>query len=442
MKKNKNIGRNIALTIVCIILGIMLAWQYKSINFNQSMASSQSKRTEELMNELIKQQNINAELRNRLQELSDLVKQYETARAGDDEFTNALKDQLEKARIYAGQNIVIPTEYGIIHTVKAGDTYWIISQKYQVNLHSLMAANNASEKTILNIGDKVYIPPKAQTQNMEYTVRPGDTFWIISQKFNVDMNTLMAYNNSNKNTILYVGQKIKIPGNGWSNTTSSQPYITYTWYTVQKGDILWDIAIKFGIPFNELLKENNLTESSIANIGDVLKIPVHHIPVKKTPGQDYGEYLDWWTEAQYVIPVGSVFEVVDYYTGKSFKVKRTTGANHADCETLTLNDTNIMKQIWGGSFNWSARPIIIKYNSRKIAASASSMPHAGNDNAPGGLQTTWRSGNYGPGYNLDWVKDNGIDGVFDIHFSNSTRHNDGKVDSYHQSCVNIAAGIK
>jgi uncharacterized protein YlxW (UPF0749 family) len=102
MKKNMKIGRNIALTLVCIILGIMLAWQYKSINFSQNMASSQSKRTEELMNELIKQQSTNAELRNRLQELSNLVKQYETARAGDDEFTNALKDQLEKARVYAG----------------------------------------------------------------------------------------------------------------------------------------------------------------------------------------------------------------------------------------------------------------------------------------------------------------------------------------------------
>jgi len=92
-------GRNIAITIVCIILGIMLAWQYKSINFNQSIASTQNKRTEELMNELIKQQNINAELRSRLQELNDLVKQYENARADDDEFTNTLKEQLEKANV-------------------------------------------------------------------------------------------------------------------------------------------------------------------------------------------------------------------------------------------------------------------------------------------------------------------------------------------------------
>lgn len=86
--------------------------------------------------------------------------------------------------------------------------------------------------------------------------------------------------------------------------------------------------------------------------------------------------------------------------------------------------------------------MIIKYNGRKIAASVSSMPHAGNDNAPGGVNTSWRSGNYGPGYNLDWVKGNGLDGVFDIHFLNSTRHSDGKIDSDHQENIKIAAGIK
>jgi D-gamma-glutamyl-meso-diaminopimelic acid endopeptidase CwlS len=354
----------------------------------------------------------------------------------------AVNNANQNTVLYVGQKIVIPTDYGIIHTVRAGDTFWIISQKYGVSLSSLMAANNATEKTVLNIGDKIIVPPKP---HITYTVQPGDTYWIISQKYKVDINTLMAYNGANKNTILYVGQKIKIPQSGTSGSISpagSKPYVTYKHYTVQKGDILWDIAIKFGIPFNELLKVNNLNEQSILNIGDVIKIPVHHVPVKATPGEKYGEYLDWWTEAQYVIPVGSSFEIIDFYTGKSFMAKRTTGSNHADSEALTLNDTKIMKNIWGGSFSWAARPIIIRYNGRKIAASASAMPHAGNDNAPGGVHTSWRSGNYGPGYNLDWVKNNGMDGVFDIHFLNSTRHSNGKVDSEHQKNVKIAAGIK
>lgn len=87
-------------------------------------------------------------------------------------------------------------------------------------------------------------------------------------------------------------------------------------------------------------------------------------------------------------------------------------------------------------------PFIIKYNGRKIAASASAMPHAGNDSAPGGYYTNWRSGNYGPGPNYDYIKGNGADGHFDIYFLNSTRHIDGKGDEKHQENVKVASGTK
>jgi len=346
--------------------------------------------------------------------------------------------------LYVGQNIVVPQS---IHTVKAGETYWIISKAYNVDFYELLRANNATDKSWLNIGDKVKIPYKAQvSQTTTYTVQKGDTYWIVSQKFGVDINELLKLNGANDKSYLYIGQQIKIPAASGTVTVPQQPqdnkpYITYTYYTVQKGDTLWSVANKYGITLNELLKANNLSESSWLNINDVLKIPVHNVPIKSTPGPQYGEALDWWTEAQYVIPIGADFEVVDFYTGKSFYARRTTGSNHADCETLTLADTNKMKEIWGGSFSWTKRPVLIKYNGRKIAASMSAMPHAGNDSAAAGVWTSWRSGDYGAGINFDWIKNNGINGHFDIHFLNSTRHNDGNVDTGHQQNIKISSGL-
>lgn len=345
-----------------------------------------------------------------------------------------------------GQNILIPT----VHTVMAGDTYWIISQKYGVDIHSLLSINNANENTTLNIGDRITIPNKAPAAaENSYTVQKGDTYWIISQKLGVDINELLELNGADSTSYLYIGQQIKIPAYSTGTDApasqpdeSTKPYITYISYTVQKGDILWNIANRFGIPLSELLKENNLNESSWLNIGDVLKIPVHNIPEKSTPGPQYGEALDWWTEAQYVIPIGADFEVVDFSTGKSFFARRTTGANHADCETPTQEDTNKMKEIWGGSFGWARRPVLVKLNGRKVAASMSAMPHAGNDAAAAAVWTSWRSGDYGAGTNLDWIKNNGMDGHFDIHFLNSTRHVDGEVDVEHQDNIRISAGLK
>ncbi len=341
--------------------------------------------------------------------------------------------------IYPGQTITVPSAGQIVHTVQSGETYWIISKKYRINLHKLLSENGASDKTILYIGDRVLIPSSSE---LIHTVVAGETFYIISKKYGISLLDLLELNGADENTIIYIGQKIKIPVSYLNGAEPSKPYVTYTSYTVQKNDNIWNIAIKFGLPYYELLNANGLNESSQLSVGSILKIPVHHIPVKDTPGAKYGEFLEWWSEAQYVIPRESSFTVVDFYTGKSFKAKRTGGANHADCETLTLEDTEKMKEIWGGEFSWVRRPVTIMVNGRKIAASATAMPHAGNDSVPGGVWADWRSGNYPSGTNYDWIKNNGAHGHFDIHFLNSTRHKDGQLDTKHQSCVEVAAGIK
>lgn len=151
------------------------------------------------------------------------------------------------------------------------------------------------------------------------------------------------------------------------------------------------------------------------------------------------ELLDWWDSASSVFAIGEIATVEDIYTGKTFKVKRTMGTNHADTEALTLEDTEIIKSIWGG-FSWERRPIHIYIKGRVLAASMSAMPHAGIDSQPAYAYVENRSQGYGAGSNLDVVKNNGMDGHFDIHFLNSTRHMDGKPDPQHQAAIKVAAG--
>ncbi|WP_243154886.1 hypothetical protein [Clostridium thermarum] len=151
------------------------------------------------------------------------------------------------------------------------------------------------------------------------------------------------------------------------------------------------------------------------------------------------ELLDWWDSARYVFSRGTTAVVTDVYTGKSFKVQRTMGTNHADCEALTKEDTDIIKSIWGG-FSWERRPVIVTVNGRRLAASMSAMPHAGVDSEPAYEYVNNRSNGYGSGENLDVIKGNDMDGHFDIHFLNSTRHMDGDKDPQHQTAIKVAAG--
>lgn len=154
-----------------------------------------------------------------------------------------------------------------------------------------------------------------------------------------------------------------------------------------------------------------------------------------------GEVLDWWKSARYTFRIGDIAKVTDIKTGKTFKIKRTMGSNHADCEALTSKDTQIMKSIWGG-FSWDVRPVIISVRGRNLIASMSAMPHAGVDAAPAYKVVSNRSGGYSRGENLDVVKNNGMNGHFDVHFLNSTRHKDGREDSRHQAAIAWAAKRK
>lgn len=217
------------------------------------------------------------------------------------------------------------------------------------------------------------------------------------------------------------------------------PTKSYESYTVVKGDNIFNISQRLQVPQTDLLTANALTSTSILNIGQILKIPKVSVPVKPTYAK-YGEYLDWFTEAQYVFPIGANAKVIDYFSGKSFNIKRTTGAGHADCETLTAADTAMMKEIFNGVFSWEYRPIILEVNGRRVAASIAGMPHAGLDAYVADVNVNGRSDNYGYGPNLDYIKGNNMDGHFDIHFPGSLRHKDWLVDTKHQAMIKISSG--
>ena len=125
------------------------------------------------------------------------------------------------------------------------------------------------------------------------------------------------------------------------------------------------------------------------------------------------ESLKWFGNEN-VIPKGATVTIKDVYTGKTFQAVRWSGANHMDTEPATKEDTVTMKSIYGGSWSWERRPILVKYNGHVYAASMNGMPH--------GTST----------------RNNGFDGHFCIHFTGSKTHETNRVDSDHQNCVKTA----
>ncbi|GAW90927.1 LysM peptidoglycan-binding domain-containing protein [Calderihabitans maritimus] len=323
------------------------------------------------------------------------------------------QNSLSSDVILFGQKLlIVPANY----TVQDGDTPWLISQRFNIPLEQILNLNG------LNSGDVIYPGQKLLllNPNLVHTVQEGDTPWLISRQYNVSLEELLAVNGLQETSVIYPGQELIVPVSGPEPDAAleaQEPYVTYTTHTVQPGDTLWNVSIQYGIPMQELMEVNNLDESTVLYPGQELTIPVHHIPVKPTVSPRHGELLDWWTEAQYLWPIGREATIIDFYTGKSWRMRRTFGAAHADVEPLTAEDTAIMKSVWGGEWSWTPRPVLVVVNGRRIAASASAMPHS-----------------------VEKILDNDFPGHSDIHFLNSRRHKDNTISESHQKNVHIAAG--
>jgi hypothetical protein len=176
-------------------------------------------------------------------------------------------------------------------------------------------------------------------------------------------------------------------------------------------------------------QENSTTEPSTTE-------PSTTEPSITEPKLIYGN-LDWFKEVRGIWDRGMNATVTDVDTGLSFNVKRTYGTNHADVEPLTRADTNMIKKIWGG-FSWERRAVVVKVGRYVLPGSMTAVPHAGLDSKPADIIVSNRSDNYGTGYNLDSVKNNGASGVMDIHFKNSRTHSTNVVQKIHQDMIKKA----
>ena len=170
-----------------------------------------------------------------------------------------------------------------IHVVCKGDTLSSIARRYQVSVAQLMQENHLTDKNRIYVGQRLkvngassVIAPSAG--NGTYCVQKGDTLTSIAKRFGMSVNSLKDLNHLTSDMIR-IGQVLTVSGNG---SVASAPVasvapkntspIQGSSYTVQSGDSLWSIAHRKGITVQELCRINNLSDSSVLQVGQELKL--------------------------------------------------------------------------------------------------------------------------------------------------------------------------
>jgi len=169
------------------------------------------------------------------------------------------------------------------HQVKEGETLFSIAKKYKISVENLRAWNDFDENDDeLRIGQILIIQNQPSDNAITHIVEAQETLFSISKQYGVSISEIKSWNNlSNSN--LNIGQELLIytedsgEADADNTTRQSESMVVKsntqrnTYYTVKRGDTLFDIARAHDMTVPELKKLNDLTSDNIA-IGQQLTV--------------------------------------------------------------------------------------------------------------------------------------------------------------------------
>lgn len=100
----KSLKAQTYVAVVCVVLGLMLAYQFKAVKNISNIGVSQ--KVLELQNQLNQAKKQKEEFELSIKELEKKINEYERDIANTGSITNSLKNELDRARIIAGQTKV------------------------------------------------------------------------------------------------------------------------------------------------------------------------------------------------------------------------------------------------------------------------------------------------------------------------------------------------
>ena len=115
-------------------------------------------------------------------------------------------------------------------------------------------------------------------QKIDHTVRSGDSFWILARRHGVSVRELASWNNMAPGDPLIAGQRLVI----WSRAdnaktlakTNNRSVMRKVNYTVRNGDNLANIANRFRVSVGDIARWNSLNTSRYLQPGQSLTLHV------------------------------------------------------------------------------------------------------------------------------------------------------------------------
>jgi spore coat assembly protein SafA len=195
-------------------------------------------------------------------------------------------------KIEAQQDVVMTPicPNGQLYTVKSGDTMFFIARRFNISLQSLINANpQITDPNTIYPGQVICIPSAAPGPGVPcpggriYRVVSGDTMFEIARRFGVTLDELIRANPQIMNPdLIFPGQEICAP----LPAPGPIPCPSGTLYVVKPGDTMYEIAKMNNISLTALIVANpQISDPNMIFPGQVICIPkpAMEIPVMPMP---------------------------------------------------------------------------------------------------------------------------------------------------------------
>lgn len=97
----------------------------------------------------------------------------------------------------------------VTHVIQSGETLWDIARMYDIDVDTIVAANDWVDANRLRIGDKLTV---LTVRGALHTVQRGESLWDISRTYGVSIDEIAATNSINDPSRLQIQTRLVIPG--------------------------------------------------------------------------------------------------------------------------------------------------------------------------------------------------------------------------------------
>lgn len=159
------------------------------------------------------------------------------------------------------------TLYPLYHQVKKGETLYRISVNNNITVGQMLEWNSGVKTNDLSIGDmliigfdrKEEVEPEPSS-DIIHRLKAGETFYSLSKKYNVTVDQLLQWNANTDITDLKIGDKIIV---GKSDTQEDKPQKKVRYHIVAPKETLYGISKKHNVTVSDVMEWNKLKGSDL-----------------------------------------------------------------------------------------------------------------------------------------------------------------------------------